>query len=384
MRGSTSTPRRGSRAGTALLAIGALLVGCGGSDDPKPIVDVRPASQAERPAPDGVTSADRFAEPGWRYDTPEGWTPLPAAEMRKAGFRVAGDPAAECTLVVLPGTAGGEVANINRWRRQMGLEPVTATDIEALPRKTFLGQPAPYVVLEGTYQGMGGGTNLTAARLVGLLATLPRASVFAKLVGPGKVVEAETAHFLAFAQSVTFGLPPVGTPRNAAPGTPATGAPDGSARTDVPAGGEARSPEKRPIRFTLPAGWTEGPERPMRLATVAIAGAPGCDLSLSIFRGDVGSNVNRWRDQMGLEPLSADEMEKLGHIPVLGVEATVVDLKGTYRDMKGKETSDARFLGLIAVRTDGTVFVKLVGPAKEVEGEQERFLAFCRSLEVVP
>ena len=91
MRGSTSTPPRGSRAGTALLAIGALLVGCGGSNDSKPIVDVRPASQAEKPAPDGVTSADRFAQPGWRYDTPEGWTPLPAAEMRIAGFKVAGD-----------------------------------------------------------------------------------------------------------------------------------------------------------------------------------------------------------------------------------------------------------------------------------------------------
>ena len=37
-------------------------------------------------------------------------------------------------------------------------------------------------------------------------------------------------------------------------------------------------------------------------------------------------------------------------------------------------------LGMVLVRPQGSVFVKMTGPASEVRAERERFRAFCESL----
>ncbi len=85
----------------------------------------RPADEDDRAA----TTSD--AEP---WATPEGWTrdaePRP---MRLATYMAPdADGPVEVAISRFPGRVGGELANINRWRGQMGLPPVDATGLEGV------------------------------------------------------------------------------------------------------------------------------------------------------------------------------------------------------------------------------------------------------------
>jgi hypothetical protein len=99
------------------------------------------------------------------WSTPVGWEALPAAPMRTAGWKVTAVPGTECTFSTLPAAGGGLVPNVNRWRKQMSLEPVDEAAVTALPAKgTLLGRPARFVELVGTYGGMGGGATVEGAK----------------------------------------------------------------------------------------------------------------------------------------------------------------------------------------------------------------------------
>ncbi len=56
-----------------------------------------------------------------KWSLPKGWSELPGGGMRFATFKAPFAGKVEATVVVLPGPAGGELANVNRWRGQIGL-----------------------------------------------------------------------------------------------------------------------------------------------------------------------------------------------------------------------------------------------------------------------
>ncbi|MBI4368724.1 MAG: hypothetical protein HY547_00690 [Elusimicrobia bacterium] len=121
----------------AWLMIGVLvfLAGCKDSEitiyriakDDLPISAQENTGESQKsPAPEHL--APGHAPGGVHWVVPHGWqeAPVDAASMRLASFRVpAGQGAwAEVSVVVLPGPAGGPLANVNRWRGQIGLEPI--------------------------------------------------------------------------------------------------------------------------------------------------------------------------------------------------------------------------------------------------------------------
>ena len=57
------------------------------------------------------------------WTTPAGWTQVPPSEMRVGSFKITGADGkqADVSIVPLPGMAGGDFANVNRWRGQVGL-----------------------------------------------------------------------------------------------------------------------------------------------------------------------------------------------------------------------------------------------------------------------
>lgn len=71
-----------------------------------------------------------------KWSLPEGWSEIPGGGMRFATFK---SPYAklEATVVVLPGPAGGELANVNRWRGQIGL-PGFADEASLAKARTVL------------------------------------------------------------------------------------------------------------------------------------------------------------------------------------------------------------------------------------------------------
>ncbi len=343
-------------AGTRLAAVLALaivvvlsLLGCGGDEKSYGYTEVR-----DRPPP------PESSGPAWNYATPAGWEELPSGPMRDAAWRAAGNPDAEVTFAALPGGAGGLLANVNRWRGQMGLDPADEAAVAALPKQSFLGRPATQVELSGTFKGMGGTKNLPAAKLLGLVAELPAATVFLKFVGPAAVVDAEAPKFFALAASLKMG--PGGAGRPVASEGPGAGMPPGH-------------PKAAPFSWVPPAGWKETPSQSsIRLVTFVPEKAPNVEVAVSIVGGELKPNLDIWAQQMAATPLTDEQVAALPRIKVLGGDAVMVTIEGTWKNKPG-----SMLLGMVLPRPGQSVFVKMTGPADEVRGERERFQAFCES-----
>ncbi|MFO0933984.1 MAG: hypothetical protein U1E39_14940 [Planctomycetota bacterium] len=385
-RGAGRASRAACLAGLAV--VGACLVtGCG-DDGPRGIDEVRDRAP-ERGSPAlGVTAVERLGlvEP-WTYDVPPTWTRVESgAPGRIATFRVGpGDDALEVAL----SSAGGTLAaNVDRWRGQMGLPPEGEAGLGALPRKPFLGREGVLVDLRGPYGGMGGaGEKVVDGRLLGLILSLPGTQFVLKTAGAASAVDAEAERFFAFAASVRsrFVPPPAGT-ADAARAPARTN--DEPAPRPAPAPTAAGTVTAGGYRFTVPAGWVAGPERPMRLATFYVGGAKDVEVTAHEFGAvadGVRINVNRWRSQFGLPDATPEEVDALPKLPMLGRSATAVELTGHLTDtMRGVELDDALLFGVIVERGDKLVFVKLTGPAARAKAARAAVEAFCRSMEVAP
>src|SRR5262249_21975992 len=137
--------------------------------------------------------------PGLNYTTPDGWTKAANTQFSVLTFRVQeGGRTAEVTVSPLGGPAGGLLANVNRWRGQLGMPPATEADLAKEVRQlTVAGAPAPYVDLGGP-EAAGG------QRILAVAAAHGGQTWFIKMKGPADVVGKQKAAFEAFAASVKF------------------------------------------------------------------------------------------------------------------------------------------------------------------------------------
>ena len=73
-----------------------------------------------------------FAEPKWG-PIPKTWIATTPNPMRKGSWSVTQTDGskAEIAVTVFPGDVGGDTANVNRWRGQLGLEKVTDEKIKS-------------------------------------------------------------------------------------------------------------------------------------------------------------------------------------------------------------------------------------------------------------
>lgn len=126
---------------------------------------------------------------------------LPNQSMRVVTARPAGARDVECYVTVLRGDAGGILANVNRWREQMGQPALDLDGVQALPTVDVLGAPAPLVELGGDFTGMDGETTAGAA-LLGVVRPRATDTLFVKMTGPAAAVRAERSRFEAFCRSL--------------------------------------------------------------------------------------------------------------------------------------------------------------------------------------
>ena len=121
-----------------------------------------PSQQAPQPAAPGSMdvlpgmqqAANEAGEIG--YTAPETWEEVPASGIRKANFKVTDDNgSAEITILTFPGDVGGRLANINRWRGQVGLAEATPEDLPAYTEGMDIAKHRGlYVRLEGETQSI--------------------------------------------------------------------------------------------------------------------------------------------------------------------------------------------------------------------------------------
>lgn len=135
------------------------------------------------------------------------------------------------------------------------------------------------------------------------------------------------------------------------------------------------------LDWSAPAHWQSGAERPMRVATLVVPGRDGStdgEVAVTAFPGDVGgnlANVNRWRQQLGLPPISQNELgTALQHLDVGPLHVDVVEL------VAPGLPPPQRVLGAIVPHAGATWFFKFTGPDTLVAAERENFMTFVRTL----
>ena len=124
-----------------------------------------------------------------RWTLPKGWTESQGGAMRYASFKVPVKGAIDASVVVLPGPAGGELANVNRWRGQIGLAPLDEAGLAAA-RKTVPTKAGPIKVYDFASGGSSG------KRLVAGLTEISGNTWFVKLTGEAAAVGAAQGDFM--------------------------------------------------------------------------------------------------------------------------------------------------------------------------------------------
>jgi len=324
--------------------------------------------------PNGLPAPDNSGQPSLQYDLPAGWEEKAPTQMRVASFGVSqAGKQADVSVIPLPGTAGTDPANVNRWRGQVGLGALPESDVAALAEKiTVGGQTADLYDLAGTAPGSG-----NAERILGVILHRDDTAWFFKMTGETALVEQEKPAFIAFLKSVQFGAPsaaPAAMDLSQLPPShpPIDGMPPGTSTASAAAGDKPT--------WTIPAGWQEGPLAQFLVAKYVIAGADGAQAAVNVssLAGDGGGllpNVNRWRKQLGLDPAADADLANLPTIDASGVKATLIELAGT----DGRTGKPAQLVGLVLPLGGQTWFYKLMGNATVVAQQKDALIQFVQS-----
>ena len=142
-----------------------------------------------------------------------------------------------------------------------------------------------------------------------------------------------------------------------------------------------RRNEKLKLSWEKPESWIETSGHAMRLVSFNVPFSKGIgDLSMTTFEGSSGgveANVNRWREQIGLELLNSSEIKE---------SSVNMDGKlGKYEFFKlvNEKNPDSAILSAIFQLETSTLFVKLSIDSTGIEETENDFITFCKSIHLI-
>ena len=289
------------------------------------------------------------------------WRALPDWNMQEAGkFLTAAYAVPELgrlTISKLGGDGGGLAANVNRWRGQVSMQP--------LPEDQVRGKPMPVTGSSRELLLFNLNPDDAPAEAEGIFAAvLPLGSEtwYFKLTGPSaKLRESGGETFMAFLSEIRIaGVEQAAPPAPSAPASP-------------------RVPK---INVTAPEGWETSQGSAMRVASFAIKGKDGAtaDVSVIPLPGDSGTvleNVNRWRGQVQLPPLTDVSDPSIGReMDGAAGKLFVTHMVSTEALLDGKKAA----ISTAILKAEGvTWFFKVTGEASLVEENREKFENFART-----
>lgn len=289
--------------------------------------------------------------------TPPNWQPQPLSQMRQASFLVKGDNGAttDISFVSLGASAGNALENVNRWLSQIGQPAIDEQKLNQIAQRltTQIGE-VTVVDLEGLPSGADPAKD---GRIIAAMTTSGSSTLFFKIRGNAALTESQKSDFIKWVAAVCNSQGGAKSPQTAS----AMPAPENSANPQ--------------IKWQLPPGWSEVPPSAMRYASFnAGANENKIDISVVMFPGDGGSdidNVNRWRGQIGLPPMSESSVtSQLGTLKASDATFATVDIAG----------ANARTLAAWTRRGDHVWFFKATGPSSAVEKEKTKFVKFIESV----
>ena len=352
-------------AGLGVVAI--LLAGCDRKSEIK-VYRIAKAPLEESTTPPGDSMPTNAPSPmlpagmapmsaGGSTAVPPNWQPQPPSQMRQASFLVKGPKGevVDISLVTLGASASNVLDNVNRWLGQLGQPPITPEKLaqKAEHLTTALGDVA-IVDLAGLPKEADPAKD---GRIVAAMVAGNNGTMFFKMRGNAELTEAQKGDFIKWVAAVCNGQ------QDSKP-TSAAAVP--SQDTTAPK-----------LSWKTPEGWTEVPPSSMRYASFNAADANGgkVDISVVTFPGDGGSdadNVNRWRRQIGLEPVDDK-----------AISSMVVPVKSGNGEFSSLDmmSGDSRVIAAWTRRDGRSWFFKMSGPKPALENEKAKFFDFVRSID---
>lgn len=373
------------RTRTALLLglnlLGLALTGCRETHIRSYVV---PSERAERagspmtPQPGGApapmtqaTAGEGPVVPHWHL--PAGWQEVAGSGMRYATIVVEpGEAPLEIRVTPLALAARDPLENVNRWRGQIGLDPIGQSELGSVMKSaTVAGFPVEIVNMTGVaMEGKPPGQILAA-----MLTTDSQVWFFLMLDKAERVAK-HAAAFEAFIRDLHMSGDPEPTAHG---GNPAAAAPGG-----MPPGGASAAPPGAPagetMTWTAPADWArDATAGDMRVATFKLPDAAG-EVTITKFPGDVGglmANINRWRKQLDMPPVSSPAEQPAESMSVAGQAAQLYDIV-----QPGAAATRKRMLVVLLPRPDMTWFIKMTGDAVTLDRQSDAFRTFVKTIQM--
>jgi hypothetical protein len=311
------------------------------------------------------------------WTTPKGWVEQPAKSMRIGQFLVPGanGTKAELAITVFSGLIGDEISNVNRWRAELGLPPIASAEI------------ASEAVTVGDKSGKL--YTFTKADKSTAVAWLIKdeTSWFFKLRGDTAAVTAAKPALVEFLKSVRFVDAPIVDAGESINLNSAVNPHLPEAVTNLPASHPVidrpaetvtgLAPLVRQPMWDIPASWREQTASRMVLRSFQITGTDAkAMITISTFPGEVGgvlANVNRWRNQVGLDEIKDTDLAKATEPVIAG------DDKGTLMDVVGKD-GKTRLIAVYMPHGASTWFYKIQGDTALVASEKANLIKVVKSV----
>ena len=336
----------------------------------------------------GMPSVGSRPKVGVEDSAPAEWKRREPSALRQLSYQLDGEEgtSADISLIILRGAAGRDLDNINRWREEQGLGPIDQAALDqSVEKLTTPAGSAVAVDIEGLPEGA---DPLTNGRLVAAIVTRGDDGWFFRMRGNAELTAAHKQAFLEWVKSVKpveqdgeqkqATTPPVSS--GAAGAEPPCCPPDEKTAThaDHPSvAGTAGGGKDGRVTWQTPDGWTPDPNAStMRYATLVARGAGDAKAELAVthFPGDVGGdldNVNRWRGQIGLPPVTAAELPALVRNVTAGPKTlSMVDFSHNGQRLAAGWTRHG----------ENTWFFKFSGPDAVVGAEMAKFTTLLESI----
>ncbi|HVP67107.1 MAG TPA: hypothetical protein VMT17_07570 [Anaeromyxobacteraceae bacterium] len=133
-----------------------------------------------------------------RWTLPKGWRESGASAMRYATLQPPVAGKLDVSVVVLPGPAGGELANVNRWRGQIGLPAIDEAAL-ATARRSLGSKAGTIALFDFVSEGQ------AKSRMVAGILSAGGNSWFVKMVGDAGPVEEARPAFIQLLESLRLG-----------------------------------------------------------------------------------------------------------------------------------------------------------------------------------
>jgi hypothetical protein len=257
------------------------------------------------------------------------------------------------------------LANVNRWRGQLQLPDIGPQQLAEVSHESKAGdRPITIVDMKGQFKS-GGMAPPFAGGAVGPRATPGK--------GPNQARNLPDGHPpVDLNPNLPAGHPPVDAaaqPRGAVP------PPSDKGAEDVP-------------KFVVPSSWKQEPGTGMSKVDFAIADGPQqARVKFIVFRATEGpmiadplSNINRWRGEVGLEPIQKDALAGASEsIEIDGKPAMFAPMIPDAAKPDQPKATQAT-LAAIVRSGDQVWFIKMMGSRDLVAARKDEFKTFLKSI----